>query len=361
MRYGVVSDGKEESLEEISSKLIKSILQEKSELEHQYAEMVELQSGASSFNVPNLGFGYLEDEEDTSIEEMAQHCDKLQVLKESLKTQQVMLRNAVNSLSKVTIGEMTCKQCREHLKVDPCSSSAQNIPETVDLGSPRSWGMAHNEKIQRQLNQVAEPPSADGMEDLTTQLTPPNKPDLAPSICRMCPLCVSTNEFNEHLAVSTDEFNEHLAVSTNEFNEHLAVSTDEFNEHLAVSTNEFNEHLAVSTDEFNEHLAVSTDEFNEHLAVSTDEFNEHLAVSTDEFNEHLAVSTNEFNEHLAGEWKTAPSSPDRDSNLDLPVLGSIVQDEASVLANYATEAGQIAPLLQLKGCIVPSEDVICHC
>ncbi|CAG2062039.1 unnamed protein product, partial [Timema podura] len=65
--------------------------------------MVELQSGASSFNVPNLGFGYLEDEDDTSIEEMAQHCDKLQVLKESLKTQQVMLRNAVNSLSKATI------------------------------------------------------------------------------------------------------------------------------------------------------------------------------------------------------------------------------------------------------------------
>nr|CAD7413202.1 unnamed protein product [Timema poppensis] len=168
--------------------------------------MVELQSGASSFNVPNLGFGYLEDEEDTSIEEMAQHCDKLQVLKESLKTQQVMLRNAVNSLSKVTIGEMTCKQCREQLKVDPCSSSAQNIPETVDLGSPRSWGMAHNEKIQRQLNQVAEPPSADGMEDLTTQLTPPNQPDLVPSICRMCPLCGKM-----YYATSTfEEFSEHV-------------------------------------------------------------------------------------------------------------------------------------------------------
>nr|CAD7406856.1 unnamed protein product [Timema cristinae] len=192
--HGMVSDGKEESLEEISSKLIKSILQEKSELENQYAEMVELQSGASSFNVPNLGFGYLEDEDDASIEEMAQHCDKLQVLKESLKTQQVMLRNAVNSLSKATIGEMTCKQCREHLKVDPRSSSTQKIPETVDLESPHSWGMAHpatyNEKIQRQLDQVAEPPSADGMEDFTTQMTPPNKPDLVSNIGRMCPLCM---------------------------------------------------------------------------------------------------------------------------------------------------------------------------
>nr|CAD7197745.1 unnamed protein product [Timema douglasi] len=76
---------KEESLEEISSKLIKSILQEKSELENQYAELVELHSGASSFYVPNLGFGYLEDVE-------------------SLKTQQVMLRNAVKYLSRATIG-----------------------------------------------------------------------------------------------------------------------------------------------------------------------------------------------------------------------------------------------------------------
>nr|CAD7413636.1 unnamed protein product [Timema poppensis] len=32
------------------------------------------------------------------------------------------------------------------------------------------------------------------------------------------------------------------------------------------------------------------------------------------------------------------SSPDRDSNLDLPVLGSLAQHETSTLANYATEA-----------------------
>nr|CAD7585912.1 unnamed protein product [Timema genevievae] len=36
---------------------------------------------------------------------------------------------------------------------------------------------------------------------------------------------------------------------------------------------------------------------------------------------------------------TTPSSPDRDSNLDLPVLSSLVQHETSVLANYATEVG----------------------
>nr|CAD7257251.1 unnamed protein product [Timema shepardi] len=37
--------------------------------------------------------------------------------------------------------------------------------------------------------------------------------------------------------------------------------------------------------------------------------------------------------------KTGPSSPERDSNLDLPVLGSLTQQESSALANYANETG----------------------
>nr|CAD7425651.1 unnamed protein product [Timema monikensis] len=37
--------------------------------------------------------------------------------------------------------------------------------------------------------------------------------------------------------------------------------------------------------------------------------------------------------------KITPSSPGRDSNLDLPVLSSLVQQETSALANYATEVG----------------------
>nr|CAD7256327.1 unnamed protein product [Timema shepardi] len=37
--------------------------------------------------------------------------------------------------------------------------------------------------------------------------------------------------------------------------------------------------------------------------------------------------------------KTTPSSPDRDSNFDIPVLGSPVQYETSALTDYATQAG----------------------
>ncbi|CAG2055197.1 unnamed protein product [Timema podura] len=42
--------------------------------------------------------------------------------------------------------------------------------------------------------------------------------------------------------------------------------------------------------------------------------------------------------------KTTPSSLDRDSNLDLPVLDNQAQHETNVLANYTTEAGHIKVL-----------------
>nr|CAD7411124.1 unnamed protein product [Timema cristinae] len=56
------------------------------------------------------------------------------------------------------------------------------------------------------------------------------------------------------------------------------------------------------------------------------------------------VELEEVNPHLRGGrvenhlGKTTPSSPDRDSNLDLPVLSSRAQHDTSALANYASEA-----------------------
>nr|CAD7606119.1 unnamed protein product [Timema genevievae] len=46
--------------------------------------------------------------------------------------------------------------------------------------------------------------------------------------------------------------------------------------------------------------------------------------------------------------KPPPSSPDRDSNLDLPVLGGLAQHETSALANYATEAEEVYPHLRRR-------------
>nr|CAD7196739.1 unnamed protein product [Timema douglasi] len=52
----------------------------------------------------------------------------------------------------------------------------------------------------------------------------------------------------------------------------------------------------------------------------------------------------EVNPHLCGSrvenhlGKTTPSSPDQNSNLDHPILGTLAQHETCALANYATEA-----------------------
>ncbi|CAG2055255.1 unnamed protein product, partial [Timema podura] len=57
------------------------------------------------------------------------------------------------------------------------------------------------------------------------------------------------------------------------------------------------------------------------------------------------LNIDEVNQHLRGGrvknylGKTTPSSPERDLNLNLPVLGSLAQHETSALANHATEAG----------------------
>nr|CAD7448181.1 unnamed protein product [Timema bartmani] len=59
------------------------------------------------------------------------------------------------------------------------------------------------------------------------------------------------------------------------------------------------------------------------------------------------VRLEEVNPHLRGGrvenhlGKSTPSSPDLDSNLDLPIVGSLAQQETSALANYAIEVGTV--------------------
>ncbi|CAG2062073.1 unnamed protein product [Timema podura] len=68
--------------------------------------------------------------------------------------------------------------------------------------------------------------------------------------------------------------------------------------------------------------------------------------------ELVRFSIEEVDPHLRGGrvenhlGKNTTSSPEQDSNLDLPILGSLAQHETSVLANYATDAGSY----QINGC-----------
>ncbi|CAG2060322.1 unnamed protein product, partial [Timema podura] len=59
------------------------------------------------------------------------------------------------------------------------------------------------------------------------------------------------------------------------------------------------------------------------------------------------LSEGRLENHLV---KTLPNSPNRDSNLDLPVLSSLAQHETSVLANYTTKAVKhvLLPVQELR-------------
>nr|CAD7401529.1 unnamed protein product [Timema poppensis] len=70
-----------------------------------------------------------------------------------------------------------------------------------------------------------------------------------------------------------------------------------------------------------------------------------LSAKCSGLNHCLEFNLVEVNSHLRGGkvethlGKTTPNSPYGDSNLGLPVLGSLAQHKTSALANYATEAG----------------------
>nr|CAD7452446.1 unnamed protein product [Timema tahoe] len=78
------------------------------------------------------------------------------------------------------------------------------------------------------------------------------------------------------------------------------------------------------------------------------------------------LNIEESKQHLRGMivenylWKTTPSSPERDSDLDLPILDSLAQHETSALANYATEAVHVGPVgrARLQQNISPESQVV---
>ncbi|XP_053977597.1 protein spindle-F isoform X1 [Hylaeus volcanicus] len=95
--------GREQSLEEISLRLINSIMLEKSDLEQQYAEMVELQNN-TEFNLQNIGFTYPEDS-DTDLELLKQHDVRLTQMRNTLLAQQTKLKRALQHFKKMKEGK----------------------------------------------------------------------------------------------------------------------------------------------------------------------------------------------------------------------------------------------------------------
>ncbi|XP_076650365.1 C2H2-type zinc binding domain-containing protein spindle-F isoform X2 [Halictus rubicundus] len=113
---------REQSLEEISLRLINSIMLEKSDLEQQYDEMVKLQNN-TEVNLQNIGFTYPENS-DTDLEILKQHDSKLVQIKNTLLSQQTKLKRALRHFQKMKEGAM-CNSCRMNASKKMCQAGTQ--------------------------------------------------------------------------------------------------------------------------------------------------------------------------------------------------------------------------------------------
>ncbi|XP_076300806.1 C2H2-type zinc binding domain-containing protein spindle-F isoform X2 [Lasioglossum baleicum] len=113
---------KEQSLEEISLRLINSIMLEKSDLEQQYDEMVKLQNN-TEVNLQHIGFTYPESS-DTDLEILKQHDSKLIQIKNTLLSQQTKLKRALRHFQKMKEGAM-CNNCRMNASKKMCQAGTQ--------------------------------------------------------------------------------------------------------------------------------------------------------------------------------------------------------------------------------------------
>ncbi|XP_008210214.1 protein spindle-F isoform X3 [Nasonia vitripennis] len=143
---------KEHSSEEVSLRLINSIMVEKSELELQYAEMTELQTN-TEMNLKNIGFAYPEDISADSLEQLKYHDTKLAQIKKALLSQQIKLKLIVDNLKKTKKNE-TCNNCKNSIakvmrqtgtQFDSNSSLRDNNATQTSLSSPSTLP---NKKIQ---------------------------------------------------------------------------------------------------------------------------------------------------------------------------------------------------------------------
>ncbi|XP_015439310.1 PREDICTED: uncharacterized protein LOC107194234 [Dufourea novaeangliae] len=180
----ITSNGEgEQSLEEISLRLINSIMLEKSDLEQQYAEMVELQNN-TEVNLQNIGFTYPEDS-DTDLELLKQHDIRISQIKNTLLAQQTKLKRALQHFKKMKEGAM-CNNCRMNANKKMCQAGTQfdSDDSFKEHGATQTSLQTVNQPLERCSN-----PAENAEQD--------NK---------ICPLCgsfygkvTSFAEFHEHV------------------------------------------------------------------------------------------------------------------------------------------------------------------
>lgn len=184
---------KDQSLEEISLRLINSIMLEKSDLEQQYVEMVELQN-STELDLRKIGFTYPEDS-DTDLELFKQHDMRLTQMKNTLLAQQTKLKRVLQNFKRKKKGLM-CNNCRMNANKKMCHSSTQfNFNESIkEHGTTQTSLQTPSLSFEKY----------------------PNSTDNADHDNKICPLCGSYYgksttfaEFHEHVL---SHFNEEVSV-----------------------------------------------------------------------------------------------------------------------------------------------------
>ncbi|XP_012260597.1 protein spindle-F [Athalia rosae] len=187
------SEHSEASLEEISLKLINSIRMEKSELEQQYAEMVEMQN-TPDIHLQSITYSYPEYMDSDSMEQLKQHDARLSHTKNILLSQQAKLKTVIENLQIIKKGSM-CKNCREKARKKTCQTGTQfNSDDSLkENGATQTSPIPHSapDTESRTI-------TTDGCRDVENKI---------------CPLCAAVYgkstrwaEFHEHvLSHFTDE------------------------------------------------------------------------------------------------------------------------------------------------------------
>lgn len=177
------SGEKEQSLEEISLRLINSIMLEKSDLEQQYTEMVELQN-STQLNLQNVGFTYPEDSDNDSLDQLKQHDTGLLQIKDALLVQQTKLKRVVQNLKNVKEG-ITCNNCRLNARKKLCQTGTQFDTD----------GSFKHDTTQTSLSSA----------NISIEKLPPTVDSPEP-IIQICPMCgisfgklLPFTEFHEHV------------------------------------------------------------------------------------------------------------------------------------------------------------------
>lgn len=224
---------KEESLEEISLKIINSIMREKMELEQQYEQMVELQTGAVSvedcdFTLGSEGRnadmnvrGATDEEVVEVLQDVRRVVEKMKEEKELLLQQQSGLRSAVASLSIMIKNGLTCKKCQTRTGDETQGPAVAETKPAITASLSGNQNILDN--IQHQLQQVSEPPPLDAEDNKMLNITKQEGhstttlEDYAEFEDRICPLC----EKFYHRTAKFEEFHRHVLTHfSNEDNEY---------------------------------------------------------------------------------------------------------------------------------------------